>query len=300
MTGHYKYSDEEYMKFLGVELYVEDHDNEDHHNDGEVKLGRVNLNSADFLDISRDNQLYYDVYVAPEGCKRGKQECPVSSFSETAFIRDYGTDHIMTITDDNGVTSTLYAFSNLDNEGNLEMHFHDDPYTEYKSIFCESSEYCQISEDLSVWDITGYLDMKNSFLSVDYTVDLTDENGNWYDYNLANEVDLKNYHWNHTLTTDSDARNNDVIYFKEFTFADPTETRPVDLFYQIENYAKDGTYYRLDESLHLIPGFVQGSVYVETESIPNGHDWSSFKASQNGGYNMLKINNDSGNVTLAC
>ena len=142
--------------------------------------------------------------------------------------------------------------------------------------------------------------MKNSFLSVDVTVDLTDEKGNWYDYNLANEVDLKNNHWNHTLTTDSDARNNDVIYFKEFTFADPDDTKPVNLNYDISNYVKDGTYYSLHESLYLIPGFVQGSVYVETESIPNGYDYSSFQASQNGGYNMLKINNDSGNVTLAC
>lgn len=299
MTGHYKYSDEEYMKVLSVELYVEDHDNEDHHNDDEVKLGRVNLNSADFLDISRDNQLYYDVYVAPEGCKRGKQECPVSSFSETVFIREWGTEQIMTITDDNGVTSILYAYIS-EYEGTLSIDLHTNPYTEFKIISCQPSEYCQISEEISVWRISGYLDMKNSFLSVDVTVDLTDTKGNWYDYNLANEIDLKNSHWNHTLTTDSDAGNNDVIYFKEFNFADPNDSKPINLDYHIENHAKDGTYYRLDEYLYLIPGFVQGSVYVETKSIPDGYDFSWFQASQNGGYNMLKINNDSGNVTLAC
>ena len=127
MTGHYKYSDEEYMKLLGVELYVEDH-----HNDVEVKLGRVNLNSADFLDISRDNQLYYDVYVAPDGCKRGKQECPVSSFSETVHVWQWGTEQIMTITDDNGITSTLYAYTHTDDEGILTLDLHTNPYTEFK------------------------------------------------------------------------------------------------------------------------------------------------------------------------
>ena len=181
------------------------------------------------------------------------------------------------------------------------MDFSTSPDNGYKQITCKASEYCQISEEkISIWDINGYLDMQSAFLSVDVTVDLTDENGNWYDYNLANEVDMKNNQWNHTLTTDSDAGNNDVIYFKEFTFANPDDTKPVDLYYHIENYAEDGTYYRMDESLYLIPGFVTGSVYVETEAIPNGYDSSWFQASQNGGYNMLKINNDSGNVTLAC
>ena len=47
-------------------------------------------------------------------------------------------------------------------------------------------------------------------------------------------------------------------------------------------------------------GLAIGTVFVEAATIPAGSDFSTFHISQNGGYNMAKINNTAGIVTLVC
>jgi len=51
--------------------------------------------------------------------------------------------------------------------------------------------------------------------------------------------------------------------------------------------------------LNLVPGLITGSVWAESELLPEG-DFSRFVVAQDSGRHLAKIANDAINVTLTC
>ena len=260
----------------------------------EGKLGPVKLFAEDFVDISRDNEIYFNVLVAPEDCRRGhSSKCTSSTFTDTAYFWPWGTEQVMTFTDGEGNSSTLHVSGTRTPEYDIYLIYHTVPESEIKHVACAAKEKCQVEERLSIWKIQADLNMDDLTVSIDYSIGEIEGEG----YNLNNNVDFNSNKWIHTLTQEPQG---DVIFEKEFNFGDPEDAPPVDLHYVIENVPSDGNKYSMHEQLTFIPGFVMGTVLVETVFIPEGSDFTSFHVSQNGGYNMAKINNPAGIVTLVC
>ena len=260
----------------------------------EGKLGPVKLFAEDFVDISRDNELYFNVLVAPEDCRRGvSSDCTSSTFTDTAYVWPWGTEQIMTFTDGEGNSSTLHLSGTRTPEFDLYLIYHTVPESEIKHIACAANEKCQVEERLSIWKIKADLNMEDLTVSIDYSIGEME----WEGYNLNSNVDFNGNKWTHTLTQEPQG---DKIFEKEFNFGDPEDAPPVNLHYVIENTPSDGNPYSMHEQLTFIPGFAMGTILVETVSIPEGSDFTSFHVSQNGGYNMAKIDNPAGIVTLVC
>ena len=77
------------------------------------------------------------------------------------------------------------------------------------------------------------MNLKDSKISLNYTVALSDDKENVYDsYTLVNDVNLHDHSWNHTLIQGPKDKK---IYFKEFKYGSAYETEHKDVHYQIEN-----------------------------------------------------------------
>lgn len=239
----------------------------------EGKLGPVKLFAEDFVDVSRDNDIYFNVLVAPEDCRRGlSSECTSATFTDTAHFWPWGTEQVMTFTDGEGNSSTLHVSATRTPEYDLYLVYHTVPESEIKHISCASKQTCQVEERLSIWKIKADMNMDDLKVSIDYSIGEME----WEGYNLNNNVDFNTNKWIHTLTQEPQG---DVIFEKVFNFDDTEDAYPVDLHYVIENVTSDGYKYSLNEQLTFIPGFVMGTVLVENVAIPKGSDFTSFQVS---------------------
>ena len=85
----YHLSADDLIRGLGIELKWGD----------QKPLSPLELSSKDFIDISRDNPLYYHVLVAPDECLRDLSDCKSALFEEKVYVNEWGLEYIWKITD---------------------------------------------------------------------------------------------------------------------------------------------------------------------------------------------------------
>ena len=68
----------------------------------ETPLAPISLSPKDVIDISRDNQLYYHVLVAPGECLRDLSNCGSALFEEYVYVNEWSTDYYVKIVDQYG------------------------------------------------------------------------------------------------------------------------------------------------------------------------------------------------------